>query len=87
MKSPARALILRHAQSLRDRAQLLASDDPLRTVLEREAEQAEARADTAGPWSPGRRRERRRVLSLALSTCPRGCSTRCAEGVCTYAHS
>lgn len=87
MKSPARALILGHAQRLRERAQLLAADDPMRTLLERDAEQAEARADTAGPWSLARRRERRRTLSVTLSTCPRACSTRCAEGVCTYAHS
>lgn len=83
----ARRIIATRAANIRHRAQELPPSDPRRAALEHEASQLEARARTAGRWSPIRRIEHRRAVALALASCPRGCSTHCAEGVCTDAHS
>ncbi len=83
----ARRIINARAASIRQHVQSLRPTDPRRAELELEAAQLEARARTAGRWSPLRRKEHRRAVALALASCPRGCSTHCAEGVCTDAHS
>lgn len=83
----ARRVFLARAAIFRERALLLPLADPLRTLLEREASDLEARARTMGRWSALRRREHRRGVSIALASCERACAQHCAAGVCTDAHS
>ncbi len=73
---------LSRADNLRGRAAALPASDPARRELEREAMHAESRARSVRSA-----RERKRDVSTVLASCPRGCSTRCREGVADDAHT
>jgi hypothetical protein len=83
----ARRIILARAAAIRQRASAPVLDAEQRNALEQEAAQLEARARTARRWSRNYTQDHCRAVELVHSSCPGGCSTRCAEGVCTDAHS